>query len=161
MGFWATLFAIGFMLLIRPIRTRILDWLENLENSFLNLFRKEKKYLKIDLAGRRYYDSNKFHLVEETKEYSQEELSCLKGKEINYIANALAKDKILGVFLWRHTSSRPSSGNYFMIEKDIETIKITIGMYMVGAIPNQSIDENHACRMRYILNCLPFMADIN
>lgn len=160
MGFLATLFAIGFMILIRPIRTRILDWLENLENSFLNLFRKEKKYPKIDLAGRRYYDSNKFHLVEESKEYSQEELSCLKGKETTYIATALAKDKILGVFLWSRTSSRPSSGNYFMIEKNIETIKVTIGMYIVGAIPNQSIDESHACRMRYILNYLPFMADI-
>lgn len=105
----------------------------------------------------------KYHLVKAEKEYTKDELMPLKGKESSYIFNALRKDKILEPFSIEYRASGHSeklNDNFFTILSFKNKVIVTIRINIKGEEYNPIEDELYAQRMYYILNFLPFMADV-
>lgn len=103
-----------------------------------------------------------YHLVKAEKEYTKDELMPLKGEEATFIFNALRKDKILEPFNIEYRASGHSeklNDNFFTILAFRDKVLVCVYINVKGE-DNPPNDEVYAQRMRYILNFLPFMADV-
>ena len=175
MHFLSMVGAISLTLLLRPVREHILDWLEEKEDSFWDKmpWRKNKKpksnsmyHNTIGKYGPARYGPVQYyppkHLVSETKVYSKDELLSLNGDETFYLDKAIAKNAKLSRYNISYSSDPQGYlyyENCFTIIRGENRITTTIWMHIEGEHPSEQ-DEDFAREMRYILNFLPFMADV-
>lgn len=129
-------------------------------SALFNQFRSNRE---LDKNMPRTFLKPEYHLVKAEKEYAKSELISLKGKESTFILNALRKDKILEPFNIEYRPSGHSekiNDNFFTIINMGDKVIVTIRINVKGAEYNPREDELYAQRMRYVLNFLPFMADV-
>lgn len=103
------------------------------------------------------------HSVKEQKWYSSDELAPLNGNEQTYLATALSKDDVLKPFDVKYMPLQKAgrtTDNYFTILRYKDKVNVNIVIFVKGEKADPPVDEIYAKRMRYILNLLPFMADV-
>lgn len=128
-------------------------------SALFNQFRSNRE---LDKNMPRTFLKPEYHLVKAEKEYAKSELIPLKGEESTFILNALRKDKILEPFNIEYRASGHSeklNDNFFTILAFRDKVLVCVYINVKGE-DNPPNDEVYAQRMRYILNFLPFMADV-